>query len=270
MATRNLPVELTAQPSRLRRDDDPTGAVHRCGRRIAEHRQLPPCLLHSGENQIHYEDQHLRGSGGSSDPTLCRVGIYTIDGSGNGTLAASIANDTTIWSNNGVEYERAWTSPSQRSQARATQSAASASPRRPPQPRRDAGSNPLINAIAHGSPGLSAAKPTSPRALLSAPSVIPPFARFSGSSPNEKDTQWENNSTRPRSCPTTKRPPSSISARSNGRQAFSHQLNREALLATDPKADTSDIDAALATLSSAVENAVSKGDEIQAAREAVE
>lgn len=40
-------------------------------------------------------------------PTLCRVGIYTIDGSGNLTLAASIASDTTIWSNNGVEYERA-------------------------------------------------------------------------------------------------------------------------------------------------------------------
>jgi len=54
-------------------------------------------------------------------------------------------------------------------------------------------------------------------------------------------------------------------------EAFSHQLNREAILATDPpKADTSDIDAALATLSTAVENAVSKGDEIQAAREAVE
>jgi hypothetical protein len=53
-------------------------------------------------------------------------------------------------------------------------------------------------------------------------------------------------------------------------EAYSHQLNREAILATDPKADTSDIDAALATLSTAVENAVSKGDEIQAAREAVE
>ncbi len=53
-------------------------------------------------------------------------------------------------------------------------------------------------------------------------------------------------------------------------EAFSHQLNREALLEADPQADTSDIDAALATLSSAVENAVSKGDEIQAAREAVE
>ncbi len=39
-------------------------------------------------------------------PTLCRVGIYTIDGSGNLTLAASIASDTTIWSNNGTELFR--------------------------------------------------------------------------------------------------------------------------------------------------------------------
>ena len=53
-------------------------------------------------------------------------------------------------------------------------------------------------------------------------------------------------------------------------EAFSHQLNREALLAADDKADTSDIDAALATLSKAVERAVAKGDAIEAARIKVE
>lgn len=49
-------------------------------------------------------------------------------------------------------------------------------------------------------------------------------------------------------------------------EAFSHQLNREALLAADDKADTADIDAALATLTTAVERAVAKGDAIESAR----
>lgn len=53
-------------------------------------------------------------------------------------------------------------------------------------------------------------------------------------------------------------------------EAFSHQLNREALLAADDKADTSDIDAALATLSKAVARAVAKGDAIESARIKVE
>ena len=55
-----------------------------------------------------------------------------------------------------------------------------------------------------------------------------------------------------------------------GAEAFSHQLNREACWPQTPRPTPADIDAALATLSTAVENAVSKGDEIQAAREAVE
>lgn len=49
-------------------------------------------------------------------------------------------------------------------------------------------------------------------------------------------------------------------------EAFSHQLNREALLAADDKADTSDIDAALATLGKAVENTVAKGEALVAER----
>lgn len=53
-------------------------------------------------------------------------------------------------------------------------------------------------------------------------------------------------------------------------EAFSHQLNREALLAADDKADTSDIDAALATLSKAVARAVAMGDAIESARIKVE
>ena len=53
-------------------------------------------------------------------------------------------------------------------------------------------------------------------------------------------------------------------------EAFSHQLDREALLAADDKADTSDIDAALATLSKAVARAVAKSDAIESARIKVE
>ena len=47
-------------------------------------------------------------------------------------------------------------------------------------------------------------------------------------------------------------------------EAYGHQLNRDALLASDSNADTSDIDAALSTLTAAVEQAVAKADEIQA------
>ena len=43
----------------------------------------PVLTLPAAENRIHYEDQHLRGNGGSErTPTLRCVGIYTIDGSG--------------------------------------------------------------------------------------------------------------------------------------------------------------------------------------------
>jgi len=49
-------------------------------------------------------------------------------------------------------------------------------------------------------------------------------------------------------------------------EAFSHQLNREALLAADPDADTEDIDAALATLSVAVERVVTKSEQLSAER----
>jgi len=43
-------------------------------------------------------------------PTVCRVGIYSIDSTGAGTLVASIANDTTIFQNITTRYSRALTS----------------------------------------------------------------------------------------------------------------------------------------------------------------
>ncbi len=47
-------------------------------------------------------------------------------------------------------------------------------------------------------------------------------------------------------------------------EAFSHQLNREALLEADPNADTSDIDLALETLTKAVKNAANKSERLGA------
>lgn len=44
------------------------------------------------------------GSTAAAGATLCRVGIYSIDGSGNLTLVASIANDTGLWIVAGTAY----------------------------------------------------------------------------------------------------------------------------------------------------------------------
>lgn len=42
-------------------------------------------------------------------PTLCRVGIYSIDAAGAGTLVASTTNDTTLWAATGTAYTKALT-----------------------------------------------------------------------------------------------------------------------------------------------------------------
>jgi hypothetical protein len=46
------------------------------------------------------------GTTAAATPTLCRVGVYSIDGSGNLTLIASIANDTTLWAATNTNYTR--------------------------------------------------------------------------------------------------------------------------------------------------------------------
>jgi hypothetical protein len=50
------------------------------------------------------------GTAAAATPTLCRVGLFTIDGSGNLTLAAAIANDTTLFAAINTEYTRTLTS----------------------------------------------------------------------------------------------------------------------------------------------------------------
>lgn len=44
-------------------------------------------------------------------PTLCRVGVYSVDSSGNLTLVASIANDTTLWASTNTAYLRTFSTP---------------------------------------------------------------------------------------------------------------------------------------------------------------
>lgn len=55
------------------------------------------------------------GTGAGATPTLCRYGIYTIDGnglpgSGDLTLAASTVNDTALWASIGTDYTKALSS----------------------------------------------------------------------------------------------------------------------------------------------------------------
>ncbi|HEY9417892.1 MAG TPA: hypothetical protein VIQ30_24295, partial [Pseudonocardia sp.] len=46
----------------------------------------------------------------AATPTLCRIGLYSIDGSGNGTLVASIASDTALFAATNTAYTRSWSS----------------------------------------------------------------------------------------------------------------------------------------------------------------
>ena len=41
---------------------------------------------------------YVGNTAAGATPTLCRMGIYSIASNGDGTLVASIANDTTLWS----------------------------------------------------------------------------------------------------------------------------------------------------------------------------
>lgn len=43
-------------------------------------------------------------------PSLCRIGLYSIDGSGNGTLVAAVANDTTLFGSTNSGFTRSWSS----------------------------------------------------------------------------------------------------------------------------------------------------------------
>lgn len=50
------------------------------------------------------------GAAGAT-PTLVRAGVYTVDAAGNGTLATSIANDTSLFAGTNSQYTRTLTAP---------------------------------------------------------------------------------------------------------------------------------------------------------------
>lgn len=49
------------------------------------------------------------GTAAAATPTLCKVGLYTVDSSGNLTLVASTANTTSLWAGTFTSYETALT-----------------------------------------------------------------------------------------------------------------------------------------------------------------
>ena len=51
------------------------------------------------------------GTAAAATPTLCRIGLYTVDAAGAGTLVASTANDTSLFAATSTVYTRSWSSP---------------------------------------------------------------------------------------------------------------------------------------------------------------
>ncbi len=50
----------------------------------------------------------VTGGAAGATPTLCRMGVYTIDAAGAGALVAAIANDTTLFATASTKYARAF------------------------------------------------------------------------------------------------------------------------------------------------------------------
>lgn len=51
------------------------------------------------------------GTGAAATPTVCRLGLYLVDGSGDGTLVASTSNDTALFSASATAYTKSWSTP---------------------------------------------------------------------------------------------------------------------------------------------------------------
>lgn len=51
------------------------------------------------------------GTAAGATPTLCRIGLYSIDAAGAGTLVAATASDTTLFAGANLAYTRAWAAP---------------------------------------------------------------------------------------------------------------------------------------------------------------
>jgi hypothetical protein len=51
------------------------------------------------------------GTAAGATPTLCRIGIYTVNPDGSLTLIAATANDTTLFATANTAYTRSWQTP---------------------------------------------------------------------------------------------------------------------------------------------------------------
>lgn len=51
------------------------------------------------------------GTAAAATPTLARIGLYTVDAAGAGTLVASIPNDTALFAATFTNYTRSWSTP---------------------------------------------------------------------------------------------------------------------------------------------------------------
>lgn len=150
MATRNLPVELTTLnlPDSGETTLPPAQCIAAGGGSLSTG-NFRLVYFTAAKTESITKISTYAATAAAATPTLCRVGIYTIDGSGNLTLAASIANDTTIWSNNGVEYERALdVTFSKVAGTRYAVGSLCVTAQTAPNLAGMQGSNPLINAIA--------------------------------------------------------------------------------------------------------------------------
>ena len=193
-------------------------------------------VCYSGQDQIHYEDQHLRGNGGSSDPdSAASVSTPSTQRQQYSPSPRASPNDTTIWVTTASSMSAPWTSPSPRSQARATRLGHMRHRADRAEPRRDARQQPAHQRHRATDRQDYRQPDRPPAASQSAPSATPLSGNSSGSSPNRKGRTQCQQLTRLRFFSDDERPPSSTSGKAMGpAEAFSHQLNREALLAADP------------------------------------
>ncbi len=107
MATRNLPVELSTLnlPDSGETTLPPAQCIAAGGGSLSTG-NFRLVYFTAAKTESITKISTWAATAAAATPTLCRIGIYTIDGSGNLTLVASTTNDTAMWSSNGVEYEK--------------------------------------------------------------------------------------------------------------------------------------------------------------------
>lgn len=73
--------------------------------------QLRLAMFTARKTEVTTQVRTLTGTpGAAATPTLCRIGLYLVDDTDGGSLVASVANDTTLWSAASTVYTRSWSS----------------------------------------------------------------------------------------------------------------------------------------------------------------